>query len=234
MKTFVFSLLAAVFTISHTQAQDCLGMTFKTGMNFELTHFNAKEKPIGKVLYQVKDVHKEGSSTVMDISAQFENDKGKQQPPYLIHYTCTGTELVADMAGMMQAMQAGAMKDMEMKLKANKLVYPGKLSVGQKLSDGQMEAEMSSGGGGPMATMNMTMANRQVEGKESITTPAGTFDTYKISSDVNFENRVMGIPIRNTMRVVTYRTDNQLFDIKSESYNKNGKLMGYSLLTKAN
>lgn len=234
MKTFVFSLLAAVVTFSTSQAQDCLGMTFKTGMSFELTHFNAKEKPIGKVLYEVKDVHKEGSSTVMDISALFENEKGKQQTPYLIHYTCTGTELVADMAGMMQAMQAGAMKDMEMKLKTNKLIYPGKLSVGQKLSDGQMEAEMSSGGGGPMATMSMTMANRQVEGKESITTPAGTFDTYKIASDVNFENRVMGIPIRNTMRVVTYRTDNQLFDIKSESYNKNGKLMGYSLLTKAN
>lgn len=234
MKTLLISLLALVVFPIVSQAQDCLGMAFKTGMNFELSQFNAKEKPIGKVLYQVKDVHKEGGSTVMDISAQFEDEKSKQRPPYTIHYTCTGDELIADMSGMMQAMQSGSMKDMEMKMKANKLVYPGKLTVGQKLSDGQMEAEMSSGGGGPMTTMSMTMANRQVEGKESITTPAGTFDTFKISSDVNFENKVMGIPIRNTMRVVTYRTENQLFDIKSESYNKNGKLMGYSLLTKAN
>ena len=234
MKTLVFSLLAVVFSFNNSQAQDCLGMTFKTGMNFELSHFNAKEKPIGKVLYQVKDVHKEGSSTVMDITALFEDEKGKQRPPYTIHYTCTGSELIADMSGMMQAMQNGGMKDMEMKMKTNKLAYPGKLSVGQKLSDGQMEVEMSSGGGGPMANMSMTMANRQVESKEPITTPAGTFDTYKISSDVNFENKVMGIPIRNTMRMVTYRTENQLFDVKSESYNKNGKLMGYSLLTKTN
>ncbi|MVM40872.1 hypothetical protein GO730_29555 [Spirosoma sp. HMF3257] len=234
MKTLLISLFALVVFPIVSQAQDCLGMALKTGMNFELSQFNAKEKPIGKVLYQVKDVHKEGGSTVMDISAQFEDEKGKQRPPYTIHYTCTGDELIADMSGMMQAMQSGGMKDMEMKMKANKLVYPGKLTVGQKLSDGQMEAEMSSGGGGPMATMSMTMANRQVEGKESITTTAGTFDTFKISSDVNFENKVMGIPIRNTMRVVTYRTENQLFDIKSESYNKNGKLMGYSLLTKAN
>ncbi|GAB3950418.1 hypothetical protein GCM10028805_28410 [Spirosoma harenae] len=208
-------------------------MTFKAGSSFELSHFSAKDKLTGKVAYQVKDVRKEGGSTIIDISAQFEDEKGKQRPPYLIHYTCTGNELIADMSGMLQSMQASTMKDMEMKLKTNKLVFPGKLSVGQKLSDGQMEAEMVNSGN-TMANMSMTMANRQVEGKESITTPAGTFDAYKITSDVNFENRVMGIPIRNAMKVISYRTDNQVLDIKSETYNKNGKLMGYSLLTKAN
>ena len=57
-------------------------------------------------MYQVKDVHKEGGSTVMDITAQVEDEKGNQRPPYSIHYTCTGDELVADMSGMMQAMQS--------------------------------------------------------------------------------------------------------------------------------
>lgn len=42
------------------------------------------------------------------------------------------------------------------------------------------------------------------------------------------------MPIRSTMHVVNYRADNQLFDTKSETYNKGGKLMGYSLLTQAN
>ena len=233
MRTFALSLLLATSIVCNSQAQDCLGMTFKTGMVFELSHFNAKEKPIGKAVYQVKDVHKEGSSTVMDIMAQFEDEKGKQRTPYTIRYTCTGNELIADMSGMMSAMQSGGMKDMEMKLKTNKLVYPGKLSVGQKLSDGQMEAEMSNNGA-TMMNMNMIMANRQVESQAPLTTPAGTFDAYKISSDLSFENKVMGIPMRNSMRVISYRADNQLFDIKSETYNKSGKLMGYSLLTKAN
>jgi len=49
---------------------------------------------------------------------------------------------------------------------------------------------------------------------------------------MSFENKVMGIPIRNSMRVVSYRADNQIFDIKSETYNKNGKLMGYTMLSK--
>lgn len=207
-------------------------MTFKSGMNYELSTFNAKDKPTGKIVYQVKDVRREGSSTVMDIMAQFQDEKGKQQQAYTIHYTCTGDELVADMSGMMQSMQSG-LKDAEMRLKSNKLVYPGKLNVGQKLADGQMEAEMISKGS-TLMTMNMTMNNRQVESKAPLTTPAGTFDAYKVTSDMNFENRMMGIPIRGTMRTVSYRAANQLFDVKSETYNKNGKLMGYSLLSKAN
>ncbi|GAB3886846.1 hypothetical protein GCM10028825_16780 [Spirosoma agri] len=211
-----------------------MGMTLKSGMSFEMSMFSGKDKPTGKVLYQVKDVHQEGKSTVMDIIAQFQDEKGNQRPPYPIHYTCTGDELIADLSGMAQGMQS-SMKDMEMRLKTNKLVYPGKFSVGQKLADGQMEADMLSNGS-TMMTMNMTVNNRQVEGQQSITTPAGTFDTYKITSDMNFDNRMMSIPIpiRGTMHIVSYRASNQLLDVKSETYNKNGKLMGYTLLSKAN
>lgn len=85
-----------------------------------------------------------------------------------------------------------------------------------------------------MMTMSMAMTNRKVDGQESITTPAGTFNAYKITSDVAFDNRAMGIPIRSTMKTVSYRTNDLLFDVKSETYNKNGKLMGYTLLSKIN
>ncbi|GAB3691268.1 hypothetical protein GCM10027592_09150 [Spirosoma flavus] len=232
MKTLFVSLLLTVASLRTGLAQDCLGFTFKKGASFEMGIFNAKDKPTGKIQYEVKDVQKEGTSTILDMSAIFQDDKGKQRPPFTIRYTCTGNELVADMSGMMQAMQTTAMKDAEMKLKTNKLVYPGKFSVGQKLSDGQMEVEMVSSGS-TMMTMNMAMTNRQVEGQESLTTPAGTFNTYKITSDLNYESRVMGIPIRNALKTVAYRAENQILDVKSETYNKNGKLMGYTMLTKA-
>lgn len=232
MKSFVVALFFIALSLTTSRAQDCLGFTLKPGTSFELSTFNAKDKPTGKIQYQVNDVHKEGGTTVMDIEAQFQDEKGNQRSPYSVHYTCTGDELIADLSGMAQSMQSN-MKNMEMKMKTNKLAYPGKLSVGQKLSDGQMEADLSSDGT-TMMTMNMTMTNRQVEGQQSVTTPAGTFDTYKVTSDMNFENRAMGIPIRSSMRVVSYRTNNQIFDIKSETYNKNGKLMGYTVLSKMN
>ena len=232
MKKLLYSLLTLVVLSGQTQAQDCMGIAFKTGMQFEMTTFSAKDKPTGKISYNVKDIHKEGGSTVMDMTAVFEDEKGKQRPPYTVRYTCTGDELVADLSGMMQSMPT-TMKDMELKMKTNKLTYPTKLSVGQTLGDGQLEAEMMTNGN-TLSTMNMTIANRKVEGQQSITTPAGTFDTYKITSDMNLENRVFGMPIRSAMRTVSYRAPNQILDVKSETYNKNGKLMGYTLLTKAN
>ncbi|MBD2703013.1 hypothetical protein IC229_20370 [Spirosoma sp. BT702] len=232
MRTLFVALLLTVAVLRNGLAQDCLGFTFKKGASFEMSTFSAKDKPTGKIQYEVKDVKKEGPSTIIDMMAVFQDDKGNQRPPFNIRYTCTGNELIADMSGMMQAMQTTAMKDAEMKMKANKLVYPGKFSVGQKLSDGQMEVEMVSSGS-TMMTMNMVMTNRQVEGQESLTTPAGTFSTYKITSDTSFESRVMGIPIRNSMKTVSYRAENQILDVKAETYNKNGKLMGYTLLTKA-
>jgi hypothetical protein len=50
---------------------------------------------------------------------------------------------------------------------------------------------------------------------------------------MNTESRIMGMPIRSTMKTVSYRAGNQILDIKSETYNKGGKLMGYSILSKA-
>jgi hypothetical protein len=95
-----------------------------------------------------------------------------------------------------------------------------------------MEVEMTTNGG-MMMTMTMTMTNRLVDSRESVTTPAGTFDTVKVTSDMNTESRIMGMPIRSTMKTVSYRAGNQILDIKSETYNKGGKLMGYSILSKA-
>lgn len=232
MKTLFITLLISSLSAVTCLAQDCMGMTLKTGMGYEIINYNAKDKPTGKMTYQITNVSRQGTSTVVDVSVLMQDEKGKQQPPYTVHYTCTGNELVADMSGMIQSMQNTGLKDMEMRMKANKLVYPGILSVGQKLADGQLEAEMVSKGS-TMMEMTMRMSNRQVESKDAVTTPAGTFDAYKVSSDMSFENRVMGMPIRTSMRTVSYRAVNQLFDVRTETYNKNGKLMGYSLLSKA-
>jgi hypothetical protein len=232
MKRLAFAFLLVIAMRANSWSQDCLGMNFKSGMNFELTMYNANDKPIGKIDYQIKDVHKEGGATIIDIIATFKDGDGKQREPSTVRYTCTGDELVAGMSGLGPGLQGPDVKQ-ELKIKTNKLVYPAKLSAGQKLADGLMEAEMYTNGA-PMAQMNITILNRQVEGQQALTTPAGSFDTYKITADMNYETRVMGIPVRNKMRTVSYRANNVLFDIKSENYDKKGKLTGYMLLSKLN
>lgn len=231
MKLLAISLLLLLPIFSF--AQSCMGITIKPGMTYELSTFNAKDKPTGRIRYHIDNVKTQGSNTIMDITAQFTDESGRSKTPYTVHYTCTGNEIQADLSGLMQGMTGMNSKDMDMTIKTNRLAYPAKLTVGSSLSDGQMDADMNSGGT-VMMTMSMAMTNRKVEGQESITTPAGTFNAYKITSDVAFDNRAMGIPIRSTLKTISYRTNDLLLDVKSETYNKNGKLMGYSLLSKIN
>lgn len=224
-------LLLICFFPARLMAQDCLGMTFKPGMGYEMQSFSAKDKPNGRMTYLVRNVSKEGGATLIEIEFQaFDEQNKARQAPSKINYTCTGDELVADLSGM--AMGNGqAPKDTEMKIKANKLQYPRTLSDGQKLPDGQMEVDFYKNGA-VMVEMTMLMTNRLVGPKESLTTPAGTFEVNKVSADMDMKSRVMGIGIPMSMKSVSYRAVNTIFDVRTETYNKNGKLMGYTVLTK--
>ncbi|WP_138990008.1 hypothetical protein [Larkinella sp. C7] len=229
MKTLLL-FFALGLTNFFTYAQDCLGIKFKPGTSYEMLSFSAKDKPTGRVVYSIKEVTSEGGSTLINIVMQSFDDKGKAAPEMAVKYTCTGDELIADLSGVVLATN-DAMKDMEVRIKTNKLVYPKQLSAGSALPDGELEAETYSKDT-KMMDMSIKVVNRKVESKESLTTPAGTFDVYKIGSDINLANRMMGIPVRVSFRSVSYRAADVLFDIKTETYNKNGKLKGYTVLSK--
>ncbi len=229
MKNLLFLLICLL--PARLLAQDCMGMTLKPGMGYEMQSFSAKDKPNGRMTYVVKNVRKEGGATVIEIEFQSFDEKEKsRQAPSQISYTCTGNELVADLSGM--AMGNGqAPKDTEMKMKVNKLQYPRTLSAGQKLPDGQMEADFYKGGS-LIVEMTMQIVNRLVGPQESLTTPAGTFEVNKVSADMDMKSRIMGMGIPVSMKSVSYRAGNTIFDIRTETYNKSGKLLGYTVLTK--
>ena len=79
--------------------------------------------------------------------------------------------------------------------------------------------------------IKMDIIDRKVEAMETITTPAGTFETYKITSKSIMKNQ-MGISM-------TFEFDNvewlakEVGVVKSESFRK-GKSNGYTLLVKRN
>lgn len=229
MKTLLFFFALGLTTLT-ASAQDCMGIRFKPGTSYEMLTYNQRDKPIGKLLYTIKDVKKSGGSTLINVTMQTFDEKGKAAPEIGVSYTCTGKELIADLSGMFMGAYE-AMKDMEIRAKHNQLTYPGQFSTGSKLPDGEMQAEVYNKGT-KMMDLDMKMANRTVESQESLTTPAGTFSVYKINSDLEMNNRAMGIPVRTTLRSVSYRTTDIPFDVKSEVYNKNGKLKSYTVLNK--
>ena len=80
-------------------------------------------------------------------------------------------------------------------------------------------------GGTVIMNMFVNITNRKVEGKESVTTPAGTFDCFKITYDIETK---FGVKIeRNAIEWIAKNVGT----VRSESY-KGDKLEGYTELTK--
>jgi hypothetical protein len=115
-------------------------------------------------------------------------------------------------------------KDMEMTMEGGNLEMPWNLKAGDILKNGDLKMSFTSGG---MTVMNMTISisNRKVEAVENITTPAGTFECFKISYDI--ATKMM---INVKMKGVEWYAK-KVGLVKSESYNNDGKLMGSTLLT---
>jgi hypothetical protein len=129
-----------------------------------------------------------------------------------------------DMKNFLDDETLKSFEGMEVTMDATDLDYPPVLAAGQALKDGNISVKVSSQG---MVIMNMVVRvfDRKVEAVEDMTTPAGTFSCYKMSSAI--ESKTM-------FSVVTRSVDwvaRKVGPVRSETYDKDGKLAGYMVLT---
>ena len=95
--------------------------------------------------------------------------------------------------------------------------------MGQTLKDANLKITLNMSG----IKMNMTldMLNRTVDAKESVTTASGTFDCFQLSYNTEMK---MGMKMK--FKIKEWIAEG-VGVVKSETYNKKGKSMGYSELT---
>lgn len=200
---------------------------FGEGNEWEFETYNAKGKLNGKNHQKVTNFEKTSSGFNAKVNSTIYNDKGKESMAGDLEFKCENGTMYIDMRNFISDEQLQAFKDQELAIDSENLEMPSNLSVGQSLKDGSVKVT-TSGSGLPMSiTVNIT--NRKVVGKESITTPAGTYDCFKITSDIATQTQ-MGIKMNVNMSSIDWVTS-KVGVVKSESYNKNDKLMGYTLLT---
>jgi hypothetical protein len=227
-KYFFWSIICFLAFSIPTFAQECIGFNLKEGSGFEMNNFDAKGKPAGRLTYKISKITSEGASTVLTIEMESFSAKGKSELKNTYQMKCTGNTLLLDARSMISEEQLKSFKDMDMKFTYDNIEYPTKLTVGEKLKDASVKGEGKSG---PMAmNFNMLIKNREVVAQEKLTIPAGSYDAYKLKSDMNME-MIMGFPVKMEMQTVSYRAPGLIWDLKTETYRK-GKLMGYSELSK--
>lgn len=220
----LFLLFIALITCAHSPETGCEGYyPSDKGVKMEITNYNAKGKPESVLTTTVVDVITLGDVTTWKLHGTSKDEKGKNTFDIDYDASCKNGTFFINMKNMITGDQMKAYENMDVKISADNLDFPVHPSPGQTLNDGHLTMEISLNGMG-MPGFRIDIVNRKVEGMESITTPAGTFECVKISYDF-----VMKSIVKIEGHSIQWFSKNNGM-IRSESYRKE-KLQGYSELT---
>jgi len=220
MKKIVFLFGLVFLTSSFVAAQDCSKyFPMDEGTKFQVTMYDKKDRVSGVMDYEVK----EASGNTATLAYEMKDEKGKMVTSSEYGITCSDDGVTIDFSSMMSPELLGQYEDMEIEMSGTDLLYPNNLSVGQSLPDADVLMTIKMP---PMnMKMNMNFFNRKVEGNESVTTPAGTFDCYVITYDSEAK---MGFKMTSSNKLWLSEGFGM---VKQETYNKKGALIGKSVLT---
>lgn len=170
-------LLLCIYSFS----QECTGFYYlQNNKTVEITLRNKKGKETGKITYLISNVQKSGSTVTSTVNSEFADSKGKLISKATNVMKCVGGIIMMDMKMFIPSAQQEQMGNIAASGDASYLEYPANMKQGDVLKDGEfsMDFKMESGIG---ANIRVDITNRKVDGKESITTPAGTWDCFKIT-----------------------------------------------------
>jgi hypothetical protein len=163
----------------------------------ELAISNRKGKESGRMIYHITNVTRSGSSMTSTVTTEMHDKKGGIIAKGTNHIRCTGGVLMMDMKMFMpgpQQQQAGNFSG-----NANDvyLEYPSNMKEGDVLKDGHFSMDFTSASG-MNGHMNIDITNRRVNAKESVTTPAGTWNCFKITYHTKMLMKMgIGIPMNS-------------------------------------
>jgi hypothetical protein len=220
MKKYLFCLLIPVFAFCMNEGgttQKKSGITvdnnempaggcgslvfFHKGAIVKGSTYDSAGKETSSQVSTITDVKTSGSNLVgtvkMDMSSSFGNRTMN------VDYTCDGNNLAVDLQSMMGNFRAlkGA------KTEATSLKFPIKLSVGQSLPDASLSITMDRGNM-KMKTVS-THVGRKVESIEKVTTPGGTWNCYKVVSDIKTTTDYGNAEMQKRMEAVAGKTPGQ-------------------------
>ena len=224
----LFSITVSLFLlISFNQlfSQECQPYYLADeGAVREMASYDKKDKLTGTTVQTVKEIRFAGEKTEWTIGTVSKDDKGKEISSGDLHMSCEEGIFKMDMKNFVDEETLKSFEGMEITMDATDLDYPAVLTAGQALKDGDITIKVSNQGM-PVMTMVVRIYDRKVEAVEDITTPAGTFSCYKMTSTI--ETKTM-------FTIVAKSTDwiaAKVGSVRSESYDKAGKLTGYMVLT---
>ena len=224
MKTLILTLtliLGALTISAQTDCQPYIPIT--KGSKWELTNYSKKGKKTGRAAYELVDKVTDGDKITFTINTIAYDKKDKEIFNNTYTATCEEGNFKFDMTYKMDGSTMKAYQDMELTVDASDFEIPSfDKAVGTSLKDGEMKIEVGKVG----VNMKVSITDRKIEAKEEVTTPAGTFNCMVLSHKIKTK---LIVNIKGSAK--EWYAENVGL-VKTESYNKRGKLTGSSVLTK--
>ncbi len=222
-------LVFIVFSISVSYSQDCNAVLFmKEGAVLTYGQYNKKGKKESTTIHQTTNIQSEGkNSLTATIKASVTDVKNKETFDTTYSASCKNGLFSLDMLRFFNHNKLAAYNNdakFELKINGDVLEFPVGMKPGDQLNDGHITIKVNSNGF-TLITLTNNIINRKIISKEEITTPAGTFMCQKVSFE--FDSKVGILNVKGTGTEWYYK---DVVLVRSESYNKKGKLTGYSEL----
>ena len=218
----VLLITLSVLGLARVAAQDCSSSYYpmKTGAVMVLQHTDAKGKASSKTIQRVLAARPVASGFEADMEMEIVDNKDKNIGKSTYKLSCENGVFKINMRSMM-----GPAGSPPPGMEQARMEYlPVNMKPGQTLNDGKANMKTYMGDVKIME-MDFAMRDRKVEGREAVTTPAGTFDCVRVSSVSDF--KIMGRN-RAAKSVVWYAVGAGM--VKQESYDDGGKLASSSVL----
>lgn len=213
---------------SQERAYDCKAyLPEKEGTKLSYETMNHKDKVLSRHTLTVKSIKEHHDTVYYTVDMEQTDKKGKETLDQELTMKCSEGRFFFDMESFIpaEAKEVLSQQQVDMQIDSDYLALPSKLSEGMELEDGKIEMSLSMGNT-QLLSINVERYNRQVKGKETITVPAGTFECWKVTSDIRTKS--FG-KTEATSAAEWYKSGVGL--IKSENYDKKGKLESYQQLT---
>ncbi len=224
-----FGLLSINF-----QAQHCdIYFPLLANKGVQYQSFNNKHKLIGIQDLIVQSVLQLPTHTEAIVLNTFYDNKNNITKEMELLVKCKNNEIWLDPQSVLdQSMFDGFnnMQNMEVTITPIEIVFPSSLYVGMQLPEASLVINVSASGVQSMKT-TFTVKNRKVESIETINTPIGSFECFKITSEIESVSQIMGFTRSMTAYSIDYWTKG-LGTVKSESYNNKNRLESYMLINK--
>ncbi len=212
--------------IPESQSQECrLYFPDETGVVREMKTYNQRDRLQSVTRHEIIERVERGNDITLTVRASHLDDDMEEFYTVDLELVCEDGIFKFDMKNFLDPETMAGYEEMGIEVTADDMYYPAGMSVGDNLPDASIEMVIKSNGM-TILTTTVSITDRKVEAMEEIETEAGVFNCYKISYNTGTKAGFINV----SGSAVEWIADG-VGVVRSETYNRRGRLSGYSVLT---